>query len=184
MGGRATRLVAVVLVLSAWPTTMGAIRGQSTLAAAALLGLSASASMASAETRAGALAGLAALKPTLVPLWLIRLAAERRWRSLAVAAAVMALLVALAALVVSPRAVAEYPAYLFNLAASSDAIGVHVDQMINWRGAAVRLGQAPCSSTSGWSRRWPLRPSGGGGAEAPRVAWPSAPQPHSLRRPW
>ena len=139
-GDAGTRLVAVVLVLSAWPTTMGAIRGQSTLAAAALLGLSASASMASAETRAGALAGLAALKPTLLPLWLIRLVVERRWRSLAFAAAVVAGLVAVAALLVSPRAVAEYPAYLLNLAASSDAIGVHVDQMINWRGAAVRLG--------------------------------------------
>ena len=139
-GDRATRLVAVVLVLSAWPTTMGAIRGQSTLAAAALLGLSASASMASSEMRAGTFAGLAALKPTLVPIWLIRLAVERRWRCLAVAAAVVAVLVALAAVLVSPRAVAEYPAYLVNLVASSDAIGVHVDQMINWRGAAVRLG--------------------------------------------
>ena len=139
-GGRGMRLVAVALVLSAWPTVMGAIRGQSTLATAALLGLSASASLAGASGRAGALAGLAALKPTLVPLWLAHLAVERRWRSLLVAPAVIGGLVGLAALVVSPQAVADYPAYLLNLAGGADAPGIRVEQMINWRGAGLRLG--------------------------------------------
>ena len=141
-GGAGTRLIAVILVLSAWPTGMGVIRGQSTLAAAGLLGLSAGAAVASAGG-AGAFAGLAALKPTLLPIWLIRLAVDRRWRALAAAATVVAGLVVLAALLVSPRVVAEYPAYLFNLAGSTDTPGVHVEQMINWRGATLRLGADP-----------------------------------------
>lgn len=148
-GSAGTRLVAVAVVLSAWPTTMAAIRGQSTLAATALLGLSASASLAGGEAGAGAFAGLAALKPTLVPLWAVRLAVDRRWRSLAIAVAVVAALVVLAALVVSPRAVADYPAYLLNLAGSGEAAGVHVEEMINWRGAALRLGADPLVATGG-----------------------------------
>lgn len=148
-GGAGTRLVAVAVVLSAWPTTMAAIRGQSTLAAAALLGLSASASMAGAQGGAGAFVGLAALKPTLVPLWAIRLAVERRWRSLAVAVAVLAGVVVLAAFLVSPRAAADYPAYLLNLAGSGDSAGVHVEEMINWRGAALRLGADPLLAAGG-----------------------------------
>jgi hypothetical protein len=148
-GGAGTRLIAVILVLSAWPTGMGVIRGQSTLAAAGLLGLSAGAAVASAGGGAGAFAGLAALKPTLLPIWLIRLAVDRRWRSLAAAATVVAALVVLAALLVSPRVVAEYPAYLFNLAGSTDTPGVHVEQMINWRGAALRLGSDAAVATVG-----------------------------------
>ena len=148
-GGRGTRLIAVTLVLSAWPTTMAVIRGQSTLAAAALLGLSAGGAVAGSGARAGAFAGLAALKPTLIPLWLIRLAVNRGWRSLVAATAVIAGLVLLAALVVSPRVVADYPAYLFNLAGSADTVGIHVEQMINWRGAALRLGVAPPLAVAG-----------------------------------
>ena len=146
-GGAGTRLVATSLVLSAWPTALGAIRGQSTLAVAALLGLSASASLAQAGGRAGALrgalTGLAALKPTLLPLWLARLAAERRWRDLGIAVTVAAGLALLAVLVVSPRAVADYPRYLFDLAGATNAPGIHVEQMINWRGAALRIGAGP-----------------------------------------
>lgn len=148
-GGAGTRLVATALVLSAWPTAMGAIRGQSTLAAAALLGLSASAWLAGAGSRAGALAGLAALKPTLLPLWLVRLAVERRWRSLLIATAVAAGLVLLSVLVVSPQAVADYPAYLFNLAGGAELPGIHVEQMINWRGAALRLSADPAVAAAG-----------------------------------
>jgi hypothetical protein len=139
-GGNGTRLVATALVLSAWPTVMGAIRGQSSLGVAALLGLSASASFVGADGRAGALAGLAALKPTLLPLWGIRLVVERRWRAIAVAAAVVVLLMLLAAVVVSPKAVTDYPSYLLNLAGSAETFGIHVEQMINWRGASARLG--------------------------------------------
>ena len=139
-GGAGTRLLAVVLMLSAWPTTMAVIRGQSTLAVAALLGLSASASLAGRGTWAGALAGLAAMKPTLVPLWLVRLGVEGRWRALLVAGLGVAALVVLAVVVVSPRAVADYPAYLLGLAGSTESPGIHVEEMINWRGAALRLG--------------------------------------------
>jgi hypothetical protein len=141
-GSAGTRLVATALVLSAWPTVMGAIRGQSSLGVAALLGLSAGASLVGADGRAGALAGLAALKPTLLPLWGIRLVVQGRWRAVAAAAAVVVLLVLLATVVVSPKAVTDYPSYLLNLAGSTDTFGIRVEQMINWRGAAARLGAA------------------------------------------
>lgn len=139
-GGAGTRVVAVVLLLSAWPTTMAVIRGQSTLAVAALLGLSASASLAGRGGWAGALAGLAAMKPTLLPIWLARLAVEGRWRALVVATLVVAALALLAVVVVSPQAVAAYPAYLLGLAGSTESPGIHVEEMINWRGATLRLG--------------------------------------------
>ncbi len=139
-GGAGTRLVATLLVLSAWPTVMGAIRGQSTLAVAGLLGLSVAASPAGRQLGAGLTLGLAALKPTLMPLWVVRVIVERRWRALAIAVAVVIGMVLLAALVVSPKAVTDYPAYLLNLAGADTAPGVHVDQMINWRGASLRLG--------------------------------------------
>jgi len=138
-GGAGTRLVAVALVLSAWPTTMAAIRGQSSLAVAALVGLSVSASLAGAQAKAGAFAGLAALKPTLLLLWALRMVDDRRWRALAVAAGVVLALIGITAVVVSPKAVSDYPAYLLNLGAG-DTPGIHVEQMINWRGAAARLG--------------------------------------------
>lgn len=148
-GGAGTRVVAVVLILSAWPTTMAVIRGQSTLAVAALVGLSASASLAGSEARSGALAGLAAMKPTLLPLWLIRLGVERRWRSLLLVGLVIAGLAVLAALVVSPRAVADYPAYLLGLAGSTESPGIHVNEMINWRGATLRLGGGDAITLAG-----------------------------------
>jgi Glycosyltransferase family 87 len=139
-GGPGTRLLATLLVLSAWPTVMGAIRGQSTIAVAGLLGLSVAASLAGRRVRAGVYLGLAVIKPTLPPLWAIRTVVERHWRALVVAAAVVAGLVLLAAVVVSPSAVTDYPSYLLNLAGADTANGVHVDQMVNWRGAALRLG--------------------------------------------
>ena len=141
-GGAGTRLVATLLVLSAWPTAMAAIRGQSTLAVAGLLGLSVASSLGGRQLRAGGYLGLAALKPTLIPVLSVRLLVERRWRALAAAVAVMVGLVVLAAVVVSPKAVIDYPSYLLDLARADSAAGVHVDQMINWRGAALRLGAA------------------------------------------
>jgi hypothetical protein len=38
--------------------------------------------------------------------------------------------------------VLDYPAHLFGVAAP-DALGVHPEEMINWRGAAARLGAGP-----------------------------------------
>jgi hypothetical protein len=139
-GGAGTRLVAVVLMLSAWPTTMAVIRGQSTLAVAALVGLSASASLSGRGSWTGALAGLAVMKPTLVPLWLARLVVEGRWRAILAASLVVAALAVLAVVIVSPRAVADYPAYLLGLAGTTESPGIHVEEMINWRGATLRLG--------------------------------------------
>ncbi|MGZ8563715.1 MAG: glycosyltransferase family 87 protein [Candidatus Limnocylindria bacterium] len=141
-GGAATRAVATLLLLSAWPTVMGAIRGQSSLAVAGLLGLSVMAAGSGMARRSGALLGLSAFKPTLGPLWLARMALDRRWPALLAAAGVGVVLIAISALVVSPRAVLDYPAYLLGTASDPNALGIHVEQMINWRGAAVRLGVA------------------------------------------
>jgi hypothetical protein len=134
VGGVPARAIATVLLLTAWPTVMGAIRGQSTIAMVALLGLSVSGS--------GLALGLSAVKPTLGPIWAVWLLATRRWRELASAAIVLLALVLLAVLVVSPRAVIDYPAHLLGVAAP-DALGVHPEEMVNWRGAAARLGAGP-----------------------------------------
>ena len=127
----ATRGLAVVLVLTAWPTVMGAIRGQATLATAGLLAVSVGGS--------GVALGLATIKPTLVPVWGAWLVAHARWRQLAVALAVFAGLVLLGVVVVSPQALLDYPAHLLGVA-GEDAVGVHVEEMVNWRGVADRLG--------------------------------------------
>jgi hypothetical protein len=139
-GRAATRAVATLLVLSAWPTVMGAIRGQSTLAVAGLLGLSVVAARSGRAQRSGALLGLSALKPTLGPLWLARMALDRSWAALVVAAGVGVALVLISALVVAPQAVLDYPSYLLGTAGDPNALGIHVEQMVNWRGAALRLG--------------------------------------------
>jgi len=133
-GGTATRLISTLLLLTAWPTVMGAIRGQSTIVVVALLGLSAAGS--------GIALGLSTVKPTLGPVWAVWLLASRRWRELGLAAAVLLVLVALSLLVVSPQAVIDYPAHLLGVAAP-DALGVHPEEMVNWRGAAARLGTGP-----------------------------------------
>jgi hypothetical protein len=133
-GGPVTRLLAVVLVLTAWPATMAAIRGQLTLPVAGLLGLS----LAASGVGRGSLLGLSTLKLTLVPVVALWLAVRGQWRALAAAAVVTALLVGLAVVVVSPRAVLDYPGHLVRVA-QPEALGVHTEEMINWRGAAVRL---------------------------------------------
>ena len=140
--GGGARLVGVVLLLTAWPTVMGAIRGQSSLAVVGLLGLSVAAAGRGLDRRTGLFAGLAAFKPTLAPLWLARLAFDGRWTALLVAGATLLALVAAAAVVVSPQAVLEYPAYLLGTGGDPNAVGIHVEQMVNWRGAALRFGLA------------------------------------------
>jgi hypothetical protein len=130
----AQRLMATVLMLTAWPTVMAAIRGQSTLAVAGLLSLSVAGS--------GVALGLAALKPTLLPVWGIWLVLTRRWRTLLVALGVVLVLALLSLVVVSPQAVLAYPAHLLGVG-GPDALGVHPEQMINWRGVAERVGGGP-----------------------------------------
>ena len=127
----ASRLLVVMLVLTAWPTVMGAIRGQLTLSVAGLLAISVGGS--------GVALGLATVKPTLVPVWGAWLLAHARWRQLGVALAVFGGLVLLAVVVVSPQALLDYPAHLLGVA-GEDATGVHVEEMVNWRGVAERLG--------------------------------------------
>jgi alpha-1,2-mannosyltransferase len=133
-GGGPARAIATLLLLTSWPTVMGAIRGQSTIAVVALLGLSVSGS--------GLALGLSAAKPTLGPIWAVWLLATRRWRELVVALAALVALVLLAALVVAPSAILDYPAHLLGVAAP-DALGVHPEEMVNWRGAVARLGTGP-----------------------------------------
>jgi alpha-1,2-mannosyltransferase len=135
----AARILGPLLVLTAWPTVMAAIRGQSTLLVAGLLAISVSAS----RYRSGLGMGLAALKPTLAPLWAGWQLLGGHWRALGTAAMTLAVLVVISAIVVSPQALVDYPAHLLGVA-RVDALGVHPTEMIHWRGAAARLG------TDGW----------------------------------
>ncbi|HSM39021.1 MAG TPA: glycosyltransferase 87 family protein, partial [Candidatus Limnocylindrales bacterium] len=64
-GSGFARLLGPLLLLTAWPTVIAFVRGQSTLLVVGLLGLS----VALSRYRSGAAMGLAALKPTLVPAW-------------------------------------------------------------------------------------------------------------------
>lgn len=133
LGG--ARPLAPVLVLTAWPTVMGAVRGQSTLLVAGLLGLS----VAWSRYASGMALGLAALKPTLAPVWGLWQLTGGHWRAVGAALATTAPLVVLALIVVGPAALADYPGHLLGVAGEG-AIGVHPEQMINWRGAAARTG--------------------------------------------
>jgi len=129
------RVLAVVLVLTAWPTVMAGIRGQATLLAAGLL----AASVGMARYRSGLAMGLSALKPSLDPLWAAWQLTGGHWRAVGTAAAVGVAWLALSAIVVSPQALLDYPTHLVGVA-GQDAAGVHPAEMINWRGAAERLG--------------------------------------------
>ena len=128
-------LLAVVLLLTAWPTVMAVIRGQSTLLVVGLLGLS----VGLATYRSGLALGLSLLKPTLPPLWGAWQLIGAHWRAVGTAALVGLAFLLLAAAVASPQALADYPAHLFGVA-GGDALGVHPAEMVNWRGAAERLG--------------------------------------------
>ncbi|HEX6140283.1 MAG TPA: glycosyltransferase family 87 protein [Candidatus Limnocylindria bacterium] len=134
-GGPAARALAVVLVLTAWPTVMAVIRGQSTLLVAGLLGLS----VGMARYRSGLMLGLSVLKPTLGPIWALWQLVGGHRRAVGTALLVALALVALAAVVASPQSLVDYPQHLYRVA-GLDAPGVHVEEMINWRGAALRLG--------------------------------------------
>lgn len=131
----APRTLAVILVLTVWPTTMAIIRGQSTLLSAGLLGLS----VGMARYRSGITLGLSALKPTLGPMWAAWQLLGGHWRAVGTAAAVLGGLIVASAIVVSPQAVVDYPAHLGGVL-GTDALGVHPAEMVNWRGVAERLG--------------------------------------------
>ena len=135
LAGSVPRLLAVVLLLTAWPTVMAVIRGQSTLLVVGLLGLS----VGLARYRSGLALGLSLLKPTLPPLWAAWQLLGGHWRAVGTAAAVGFAFLAASAFIVSPRALIDYPAHLVGVAAG-DAFGVHPAEMVNWRGAAERLG--------------------------------------------
>jgi Glycosyltransferase family 87 len=126
--------LAVVLLLTAWPTVMAVIRGQSTLLVVGLLGLS----VGLATYRSGLALGLSLLKPTLPPLWGAWQLLGSHWRAVGTAAVVALVFLGLAAVVVSPQALADYPRHLLGVA-GGDALGVHPAEMVNWRGAAERL---------------------------------------------
>ncbi len=129
-----SRVLAVILVLTAWPTVMAAIRGQSTLLAVGLLGLS----VGLARYRSGFALGLSLVKPTLAPVWAVWQLLGSHWRAVGTASvAALAFLLA-SAVVVSPQALIDYPAHLLGVARGG-ALGVHPAEMVNWRGAAERL---------------------------------------------
>jgi hypothetical protein len=131
----APRLLAVVLLLTSWPTVMAVIRGQSTLMVVGLLGLS----VGLARYRSGLALGLSLMKPTLAPLWGTWQLVGGHWRALGAAVVVGVGFVLLSALVISPDVLVDYPAHLFAVA-GGDALGVHSAEMVNWRGAGDRLG--------------------------------------------
>jgi len=135
LAGSMQRLLAVVLVLTAWPTVMAVIRGQATLLVVGLLGLS----VGLARYRSGLAMGLSLLKPTLPPLWAAWQLFGGHWRAVGTAALVGLAFLLLSVVVVSPQALFDYPAHLVGVAAG-DAFGVHPAEMVNWRGAAERLG--------------------------------------------
>jgi hypothetical protein len=130
----AARILGPLMVLTAWPTVMAAIRGQSTLGVAGLLAISVSA----ATYRSGLAMGLSTLKPTLAPLWAAWQVLGGHIRAVSTAVVVVLAFIGLSAVVVSPQALIDYPAYVLGVA-SADALGVHPAEMINWRGAAERL---------------------------------------------
>ena len=131
----APRLLAVVFVMTSWPTVMAVIRGQSTLMVVGLLGLSVGLS----RYRSGLALGLTLLKPTLAPLWGAWQLVGGHWRAVGTAVFVGIGFVLLSALVVSPQALADYPGHVFGVS-GGDALGVHPAEMVNWRGAGERLG--------------------------------------------
>jgi hypothetical protein len=134
LSGVAPRVLATMLVLTAWPTVMAAIRGQSSLLAVGLLGLS----VGLARYRSGLALGLSLVKPTLPPLWGAWQLLGGHWRAVGTAALIGLAFLLLAALVVSPQAVIDYPGHLLGVV-GRDAVGVHPEEMVNWRGAAERL---------------------------------------------
>jgi hypothetical protein len=114
---------------------MGAVRGQSTLMVAGLLGLS----VAGSRYASGTALGLAVMKPTLAPLWGLWQLTGGHWRAVGAGVAVTAALAGVSLIVVGPTALADYPGHLLAVA-GQDAVGVHPEQMVNWRGAAARIG--------------------------------------------
>jgi hypothetical protein len=132
--GRVHRLLAVTLLVTAWPTVVAAIRGQSALLVVGLLGLS----VGVARYRSGLALGFGLLKPTLPPLWGAWQLLGSHWRAVGTAALVGLAFLGLSAAVVSPQAMADYPAHLLGIA-GGDAPGVHPAEMVNWRGVAERL---------------------------------------------
>jgi hypothetical protein len=134
LSGLGPRLLATILVLTAWPTVLAAIRGQSTLLAVGLLGLS----VGLARYRSGLTLGLSLLKPTVAPLWGAWQLLGGHWRAVGTAVVTWVALIVLTAVVVSPQALIDYPQHLLGVAGGG-SLGVHPDEMVNWRGAAQRL---------------------------------------------
>jgi hypothetical protein len=134
LSGLGPRLLATILVLTAWPTVLAAIRGQSTLLAAGLLGLS----VGLARYQSGLALGLSLLKPTVAPLWGAWQLLGGHWRAVGTALLTCVVFLLITVGVVSPQALIDYPGHLVGVA-GDNAVGVHSDEMVNWRGAAQRL---------------------------------------------
>jgi hypothetical protein len=134
LSGLGPRLLATILVLTASPTVLAAIRGQSTLLAAGLLALS----VGLARYQSGLALGLSLLKPTVAPLWGAWQLLGGHWRAVGTAFLMCVAFVLVTVVVVSPQALIDYPGHLVGVA-GDNAVGVHADEMVNWRGAAQRL---------------------------------------------
>ncbi len=146
-GSRQPRLVPTLLALSSWPIVSAALHGQVSLPIAALLAGSVALVLAGPPGGAGGLVGAATLKPTLVPLIVLWFAITRRWGDLMTIVSVAVLMLAIAAIFVGPGQVLAYPSYALGQLGDSNAAGIDVEQMVNWRAAGVWVGSGAAGVT-------------------------------------
>lgn len=132
-------VLVVLLALTAWPTVTAILRGQVSLLVSALL-LGCVILVGERSRSSGALLGLATLKPTLVPLLGVWLLWRRAWAVAGVAIITGVALLAIPALVLGPETLLDYPGYAVSQLSDPNAAGIHPEQMINWRAAAIWTG--------------------------------------------
>lgn len=136
------RVVAILLALSAWPIVTAVLRGQVTILVGAAL-LWAISLVDRSPRAAGALVGIASVKPTLLPLVLGWLLVQGRWAQLGAAALTAAGLLAATALVIGPEALLAYPGHALGELGAADAAGIEPAHMVNWRAVATWVGGEP-----------------------------------------
>lgn len=136
---RAERTVLVLLALTAWPLITAVLRGQVTILVAAAL-LLAIGLIDRRPAAAGALLGLATVKPTLLPLVAAWWIARRSWLALLSALAVAAALLVAVALLLGIEPLTAYPAYAIGQLTGEEVAGIDPSHMVNWRAVAAWLG--------------------------------------------
>lgn len=136
---RATGTIVVLLALTAWPLVTAVLRGQATIIVSAAVLLAAGV-VSRRPVAAGALLGLASVKPTLLPLIAAWWIARRSWRALLSALAVAAALLVAVALVLGVEPLAAYPPYAIGQLTGDEVAGIDPSHMVNWRAVAAWIG--------------------------------------------